>query len=357
MTDRKGNTNRKLTNARKARKDEYYTQREVIEDELHWYKNDFQGHTVLCNCNDWPKDGFPRSEFVRFFMRKMASWNIPRLIAVGYRDSYGTLFEEGHGTLYELVNDGRPADQSYTEDDFKVTELEESGGFETPECERLLDIPGVIVCTNPPFSLLRDYLPLLDRHHVGFLVLAPINAVTYKEIFPLFKEARCWLGVSIHGGERAFWVPEEYADDSYGFARDSEGHAYAKVGVRWFTNLPSGRTGKNELSLEGNRYYGNESKYPKYDNYDAINVDHTQDIPEDYFGDMGVPITFLDKWAPQVDDIERERERERERENGFRIIGKLNSGTTEPYDHGQPRINGRNLYKRIIIQRSGSSAS
>ena len=293
MTDRKGNTNRQLTAARKARKDEFYTTKQIVEEELHWYQKDFQGRPVLCNCNDWPE-----SEFVKFFMRKMASWNIPKLVAVGYENTVGTLFEKGHGTLYELTNDGRPADQPYTMKDFKVIELEGSGGFETPECERLLDIPGVIVCTNPPFSLFRRFLPLLLDHHVGFLILGNINAVTYKELFPYFMREECWLGVGPSRGASHFIVPESYAEElKPGFYDPKTGTA--KFGnIRWFTNLAGGRTNKNNLSLEGNYYRGHESLYPKYDNYDAINVDKVADIPIDYFGEMGVPITFLDKWAP-----------------------------------------------------------
>ena len=353
---RKGNTNRQLRAARKAKKDEFYTSRQVIEAELQWYRKDFIGRPVLCNCNDWPKDGFPRSEFVRFFMKKMASWNIPKLIAVGYQDSVGTLFEEGHGTLYVLENDGRPADQPYTEDDFKVTELEGSGGFQTPECERLLDIPGVIVCTNPPFSGFRVFMGVLQAHHVGFLVLGNINAVAYKEIFPLFLNNQCWLGVSIHSGDRPFYVPDDYPLEAAGSGYDEDGHPYIRVkGVRWFTNLSGGRVGKNELSLEGNYYTGHESEFPKYDDYDAINVNRVADIPIDYFGEMGVPITFLDKWAPQVDDTERERERERERVR-FSPLGHVGSYSPDGYSLAESvHIRGAKKFKRLIIQRSVSS--
>ena len=389
---RKGNTNRQLRAARKAKKDEFYTSRQVIEAELQWYRKDFIGRPVLCNCNDWPKDGFPRSEFVRFFMKKMASWNIPKLIAVGYQDSVGTLFEEGHGTLYVLENDGRPADQPYTEDDFKVTELEGSGGFQTPECERLLDIPGVIVCTNPPFSGFRVFMGVLQAHHVGFLVLGNINAVAYKEIFPLFLNNQCWLGVSIHSGDRPFYVPDDYPLEAAGSGYDEDGHPYIRVkGVRWFTNLSGGRVGKNELSLEGNYYTGHESEFPKYDDYDAINVNRVADIPIDYFGEMGVPITFLDKWAPQVDDTERERERERtgslqsartrrqlfagriqsggirahsgseevqaSHHPTFRLVGKLQNGTDVPWDKSKPIVMGQEKYVRFLIQRSDCLAS
>lgn len=372
---RKGNTNRQLIAARKAKKDEFYTTRQVIESELHWYQRNFAGRPVLCNCNDWPKDGFPRSEFVRFFMKKMASWNIPKLIAVGYQDSVGTLFEEGHGTLYVLENDGRPADQPYTEDDFKVTELEDSGGFQTPECERLLDIPDVIVCTNPPFAGFRDFMGLLQAHDVGFLVLGNINAVTYKEIFPLFLNNRCWLGVSIHSGDRPFYVPDDYPLQASGSGYDEDGHPYIRVkGVRWFTNLSGGRVGKNELSLEGNYYKGHEAKYPKYDNYDAINVNRVADIPIDYFGEIGAPITFLDKWAPEPADSATEREREREewvqnhtiagtqtrrtkslQENhhpAFRLVGELNHGKDGPFDVAAPMIGGRVKFKRLLVRRT-----
>lgn len=415
MTEHKGNTNRQLTAARKARKDEFYTTKQIVEEELHWYQKDFQGRPVLCNCNDWPE-----SEFVKFFMKKMASWNIPNLYAVGYENTVGTLFEKGHGTLYELENDGRPADQPYTEKDFKTTELEGSGGFETPECERLLDIPGVIVCTNPPFSLTKVMLPTLVAHGCGFLVMGNINAVTYKEIFPLFLNSQCWLGVSLHGKRLEFKVPDEYPLTNSTNRVDDEGNRFITINgsVRWFTNLASGKIGKNELSLEGNYYVGHEARYPKYDNYDAINVDKVADIPIDYFDEMGVPITFLDKWAPDSGGFEitgrdfeqagpiTEREREREkwctrnaststgedstvesssdipacRECGqlptgrvqsgdgrlcawsqevqtayhptFRLIGEINHGKDGPWDKAATTIQGRSVYKRLLIRRN-----
>lgn len=385
MGDRvKGSSNKDLTAARKARKDEFYTTREVIEDELKWYREDFKGRPVLCNCNDWPE-----SEFVKFFMRKMSSWNIPKLTAVGYRDTVGTLFEEGHGTKYELVNDGRPADQPYTVDDFAVTELEGDGGFDSPECEQLLDEPNVIVCTNPPFSKAKTFLPLLVSHHVGFLILGNINSVTYRDVFPLFMANECWLGVSIHSGDRPFIVPEDYPLEATGTGHDAKGRPFIRVkGVRWFTNLDGGRIGKNELNLEGNHYYGNEEQYPKYDDYDAINVSKVADIPEDYFGEMGVPITFLDKWAPNIENsTEREREREHmvlspgnreqrpidrgglqdhhQRQAGlqpshcpaFQVIGELNHGKDGPHDKATPTIDGRTIFKRLLIRRSESSAN
>lgn len=377
-----GNTNRNLTAARKARRDEFYTQRHVIEDELQWYERDFRGRTVICNCNDWPRDGYPRSEFVRFFMRKMASWRIPRLIAVGYRETVGTLFENGRGTLYELANDGRPADRPYMEDDFTVTELDDSGGFETPECRRLLDIPNAIVCTNPPFGLFRDFMKVLDAHNVGFLVLGNLNAVTCKEIFPMFMDGRCWLGVSIHSGDRPFYVPDDYPLNAAGCGVDEQGHPYIRVkSVRWFTNLPSGRIGKNELSLEGNSYQRHPEKYPKYDDYDAINVNRVADIPEDYYGEIGVPITFLDKWAPDPDkSLERERvpfgrqnrhgnqpirlrapHRQRNSQiqadphPAFTLIGELRHGKDGPFDRAIPLVGGLMKYTRLLIQRSDFS--
>ena len=389
-TTSKGNTNRQLTAARKAKKDEFYTTKQIVEDELHWYQDDFRNRPVLCNCNDWPN-----SEFVKYFMRKMASLNIPKLIAVGYENTVGTMFEEGHGTLYELVNDGRPADQPYTIEDFKTTKLEGSGGFETPECENLLDIPNVIVCTNPPFSRIKSFLPMLDRHNVGFLVLANINAITYKECFSLIMNERCWLGVN--NGNMWFRVPDDYesnGDNDKRFRVDEDGGHWRSIGnACWFTNLNGGRIGKNELSLEGNRY--DPMKYPKYDDYDAINVDRVQEIPEDYFGEMGVPVTFLTKWAPEPAESVTERERERERERTgsiqsarthrqllagriqsggirahsgseevqashhptFRLVGELHHGTDGPWDKSKPIVMGREKYVRFLIRRSDCLAS
>lgn len=381
MGKQKGGSNRNLTAARKAKKDEFYTTREVVEDELKWYKDDFQGHPVLCNCNDWPN-----SEFVKFFMRKMSSWNIPKLTAIGYRDTVGTLFENGRGTKYELINDGRPADQPYTEKDFIVTELNGDGSFDSPECEALLDESNVIVCTNPPFSRFREFLPMLDRHGISYLIVGNINAVTYKEIFPIFIKNNCWLGISLHGARIEFQVPEDYPLLNSTNRIDDEGRHFITIngGIRWFTNLGGGRVGKNNLNLEGNRYYGNEDKYPKYDNYDAINVDKVADIPEDYFGEIGVPITFLDKWAPEPNSdathththtsmvIGRERrelsdgriqlgnshlpQRNQEIQEAhhpaFQVIGLDRYVPNNPRPGYRFTIKGKETYARMIVQRS-----
>lgn len=331
-----GLTNKQLTTAKKAKKDEFYTTRKVIEDELIHYKHDFTGRPVLCNCNDWPE----RSEFVRFFMRHMHDWNIPRLIAVGYREDAGTLLGNGTGVKYELRNDGR--DTEYTLEDFTITPLAGTGGFETPECEQLLDIPNVIVCTNPPFGRFRQYLPLLAEHDVGFLIIGNLNAVTYKEIFPLFKTERCWLGVSIHSGDRPFNVPDDYPLEAANHGYDENGRPYIRVNtVRWFTNLSGGLSDKNRPATTGSHYAGHEQDYPEYDDYPAINVDRLSDIPDDYMGEMGVPVTILDHWGPsRLADG-----------NGFRLLGVLNHGKDGDWDKALPQVNGVIKFKRLLIQR------
>ena len=181
----------------------------------------------------------------------------------------------------------------------KLTELEGDGDFRSKECLALLDESDIVV-TNPPFSLFREYVSVLMEHKKHFIIIGNVNAITYKEFFPLLKENRVWIGASIHSGDRKFYVPDDYPLNAAGCGIDDEGRRFIRVkGVRWYTNLDIKQ--RHEEMILVKRY--NSESYPKYDNYDAINVDSTADIPCDFDGAMGVPITFMDKYSPDQFEI------------------------------------------------------
>lgn len=313
-----------LTAARMRRADEFLTRPETVEAELGRYREDFTGRPVVCPANDWTDRG--PSAFVRFLMDRMADWRIPELIAVHYHADADTLFPTGTGRLYRLINDGR--DGPYTERDFTMLPLDGTGGFDTPAAEALLDTPDVIVATNPPFSRFRRFMGLLDRHRTDFLILGNLNAALTEPLWSMILAGRVWLGVSIHAGDRPFDVPADYPG-----ARDG---TLRVTGVRWYTSLPAGLADKNRRTFTA-RY--SPDRHPRFDMIDAIDVDRVADIPVDWPGLMGVPITFLDSWAPG---------------DPFDLIGKLDHGTG-PADPAQPIIDGRQRYKRLLIRRSNGT--
>lgn len=195
--------------------------------------------------------------------------------------------------------------------------------------------------TNPPFSLFREHLAQLVEYEKKFIILGNVNAITYKGVFPLIQQNRLWLGPSIHSGDRAFRVPPDYPLKASGFYSDEKGNNYIRVtGVRWFTNCEIAK--RHEDLILYKRYTPEE--YPTYDNYKAINVNKVKDIPEDYFGVMGVPITFLDKYNPDQFEILGKDSQVKDKLSYLRNSdwkGSFNSGC----------INGKNLYARIFIQR------
>ena len=216
--------------------------------------------------------------------------------------------------------------------------LKGNGDFRSQECIELLKQADIVV-TNPPFSLFREYVAQLVEYDKKFLIIGNINVVTYKEVFPLIRDNKMWLGPSITSGDRKFNVPEDYPLNAAGCGIDSDGKRYIRVkGVRWFTNLDHNKR-HEELDLVC-RYTSEE--YPKYDNYNAINIGKTVDIPYDYDGYMGVPITFLDKYNPDQ----------------FVILGCSDNGAVpDEYKlphfkrHNEPYVHGQKKYKRIFIRR------
>ena len=319
--------NKNLNEAKVAKKDEFYTQLSDIEHELLHYEHHFHGKTVLCNCDD------PRvSNFFHYFSHKFEPLGLKKLITTCYKsqrpdmfsrhDSEKAIYLEYAGDL----NNNRVPDP----DEIGVKPLQSDGDFRNSECIALMRQADV-VSTNPPFSLFREYVALLVEHKKNFLIIGNINAVSYKEIFQLIKENKLWLGPSIRSGDREFGVPEYYPLEAASCRIDSDGKKFIRIkGVRWFTNLDHKK--RHEDMVLYKQYSADE--YPKYDNYDAINVDKTVDIPVDYAGVMGVPITFLDKYNPDQ----------------FEIIGQMATTKIDEFNFGYPYIQGKKKYARILIR-------
>ena len=309
--------NEGLSKARDAKKDEFYTAYEDIQAEMNHYEDKFQGKTVLCNCDD-PFE----SNFCKFFLRNFNYLGLKRLICTSYSTSpfigqQLTLFDgadepvvRGHGYVMDVKEVPMANGRGVSDEDIDallkskkrgVKKLKGDGDFRSEECIDYLKQADVVV-TNPPFSLFREYVAQIMVYQKDFLIIGNVNAITYKDIFPLIKNNKLWLGASIHSGDRKFYVPNDYPLRAAGCGVEDDGRKYIRVkGVRWFTNLDYAM--RHEELVLYKRYYGNEEEYPKYDNYDAINVDKTADIPCDYFENLGVPLTYLDKYNPSQFEI------------------------------------------------------
>lgn len=312
-----GNT--MLEKAKKAKADEFYTQMVDIEAELRHYKQHFKGKVILCNCDD-PFE----SNFFKYFAMNFNYLELKKLIATCYAGSHVVgeqlslfdvkSFEEEPSDPrlpYKIeisdvtdVNDDGAVDLTDVEYLLKnrknvLTLLDGDGDFRSQECIELLKEADIVV-TNPPFSLFREYVAQLVKYNKSFIIIGNQNAITYKEIFPLIKDNKIWLGQSIHSGDREFRVPDNYPLKAAGYRVDHNGNKYIRVkGVRWFTNLDVPI--RHETLTLYKRY--NPIEYPRYVNYDAIEVSKTAEIPYDYEGEMGVPITFLDKYNPEQFEI------------------------------------------------------
>ena len=288
--------NRNLHAANRAKKDEFYTQLADIENELRHYTSHFRGATVYCNCDD------PRvSNFFHYFAYNFRRLGLKKLITTCYKNQQMNMFSQ-HDTekAIWLEYDGTENETGVpTAEDIGMHPLEGDGDFRSAECIELLKQADIVV-TNPPFSLFREYVAQLVAYDKKFLIIGNMNATTYKEIFPLFQDNRIWYGASIKSGDREFGVPEHYPLTAATSRVDEYGKRYIRVkGVRWFTNLDHSKR-HDELILW--KKYSPE-EYPTYDNYDAINVDKTREIPVDYAGAMGVPISFLDRHNPEQFEI------------------------------------------------------
>ena len=283
-------------NAKKSKADEFYTQLADIEKEMNHYKDFFKGKTVLCNCDD------PRiSNFFKYFALKFNELGLKKIITTCYKNQEVDLFSQNDCEKAVYIEyTGNPNNPTSTDfSTIEVKELKGDGDFRSQECIELLKQADVVI-TNPPFSLFREYIAQLIKYEKKFIILGNVNALSYKETFALIKENKLWLGYSIHSGDREFGVPDSYPLNAAGCRTDENGKKYIRVkGVRWFTNIDYNER-HEELVLYKN--YSPE-EYPKYENYDAINVDVSTDIPIDYDGVIGVPITFLDKYSPDQFEI------------------------------------------------------
>lgn len=376
--------NADLNKAAAARKDEFYTQLSDIEKEMRYYKRHFKGKTVLCNCDD-PFE----SKFFEYFVKRFNALGLKKLIATCYSGSpiagtqlslfgdvppktFETPYKAVVTKVYDATGDGYidmlDVAELFKMGENKLTRLKGNGDYRSPECVALLDEADIVV-TNPPFSKFRDYVALLVEHSKDFIIIGNIGAFTYKETFPLLMHDEMWLGASIHSGDRAFWVPDDYPLEAAGCGIDPEtGRKFIRVkGVRWFTTLDH-RQRHEGLDLY-KRY--DPDIYPKYDNFDAIEVSSTSEIPCDYAGVMGVPITFLDKYSPDQFEIvgitktwfgaasKTYPKQTQVDKNGRRsLVSKLNDGAvlkvdTPPKDKTYYEVDGKmyvQTYPRILVK-------
>jgi hypothetical protein len=321
---KKGCDNGQLIKAKKEKHDEFYTRFEDIEAEVSKYKKYFKNKVVYLNCDDKEQ-----SMFWKFFELNFDAFQLKKLIATYYSET-----EPVYAYKLELSEDCN-GDGFIDQKDIVKTPLVGNGDFRSQECIEILK-ESDIVCTNPPFSLFREYVAQLMEYNKQFLILGNNNAVTYKEIFPLIKDNKIWLGYSCNKTMK-FYVPDQYEAQGY-----DEGVPYVKVpAITWFTNIPNKKRSEpmvlTATYAEGPNH---REDYPKYDNYDAIEVSKCKNIPSDYDGVMGVPITFLNDYCPEQ----------------FEILGMMSGATGEAMingNDGQKKfyINNKGVYARILLKR------
>ncbi len=368
------NTN--LANAKSAKNDEFYTQYPDIQKEINAYldydPNVFRGKTVLLPCDDpeW-------SNFTKFFAQNFELLGLKKLISTSYAPEskkykipyYPTLFETSRpyfdadkskikGKIFVLESDVT-GDNRINIEDLEWQYLEGDGDFRSAEICALRDEADIIV-TNPPFSLFREFIAWIMKAKKKFIVIGNMNAITYKEVFPMIKDNKIWLGVSIHSGDREFGVPDTYPLAAAGWRIDEVGNKYIRVkGVRWFTNIDHGRrhqplqlmTMAENFKHSKHKEIRGRKEYIHYENYDAIEVPYTDAIPSDYDEAMGVPISFIDKYCPEQFeiigiglelanmDIIREK------------LGKLNGGPRLYVERDGELVR---LYERILIRKKNN---
>ena len=284
--------NERFDNAKKNKNDEFYTRLEDIEKELNHYKEYFKGKTIFCNCDD------PRiSNFFKYFALNFNEFGLKKIISTCYKNQDVDLFTQNDCEKAVYIEyTGNPNDPTSTDfSTIEVKELKGDGDFRSQECIELLKQSDVVI-TNPPFSLFREYVAQLIKYDKKFIIVGHQNAISYKEIFSLIKENKLWLGYGFKGGA-AHFINTHYED--YASAGDHKEGMIRVSGVVWFTNID---IKKRHEELVMYKTY-NPEEFPKYENYEAINVDVSTDIPIDYDGVIGVPITFLDKYSPDQFEI------------------------------------------------------
>ncbi len=322
-----------LRRAKAAKNDEFYTDITDIEKEMNAYYDHnhrvFRGKTILCPCDDpeW-------SNFTKYFTLNFKRLGLKKLICTCYNKEEG-----GHGKMLVLEGDTNGNGKIET-DDIVATEMEGNGDFRSEEVKKLLKEADIVI-TNPPFSLFREFIAWLMESGKKFSIIGNMNAVSCKDVFPLIKENKVWIGATIHSGDRKFFVPDNYPLEAAGCGIDENGKRYIRVkSVRWFTNIehdvlhePLDLSTKRQLEKKG-------VMFPKYDNYDAIDVSETKNTPRDYKGVMGVPITWLDKYCPEQFEIMGITEA-----NGVGLSNGLWKGGNK-----KAAVNGEEKYSRIFIK-------
>lgn len=323
------NLQNNLTLARNNKKDEFYTQLSDIERELKHYKKHFKNKVVLCNCDD------PFiSNFFNYFALNFEKLGLKKLITTCFKSQSMNLFStnDSEQAIYlEYIGD-RNGNNVPDPEEIGIKHLKSDGDFRSKECIELLKQADIIV-TNPPFSLFREYVSQLVEYDKKFIIVGHQNAISYVEIFRLMKENKVWLGYGFNGGAGHF-INSHY--ENYATAGDHKEGMIRVSGVHWFTNLDINK--RHEDLILYKTY--NENDYPKYDYYDAINCNKTKDIPMDYKGNIGVPITFLDKYNPDQFEI-------------IDAIGRyslISGATEETKGKYLTKINGIKTYARVIIR-------
>ena len=334
-----------LNKAKSAKdNDEFYTTYETIAKEMEHYTSHFENKTVLCNCDD-PFE----SNFSKYFIKNFNKLRLKGLICTSYcaskvlgteselTDEEGNILSNRNGYVVSLKNVPQRINEDSSDSDIHdflknqkvVKRLKGNGDFRSDECIEYLRKSDIVV-TNPPFSLFRDLIILVTKYNKKFLVIGNQNAITYKEIFPLIQENKAWIGYQF--GDMSFRVPNDSKPRDTRFWIDESGQKWRSLGnAMWLTNIDMNR---RHQSLILDKIYDRD-KYPKYDEYDAIEVSKVSDIPKDYDGIMGVPITFLNKHNPEQ----------------FEIIGEANHGSDNSFDLFKPTVQGKLKFKRILIKR------
>lgn len=300
--------NLRLNQAFLLKKDEFFTLYEDVEKELQHYSTVMRGKAVFCNCDD-PFE----SAFFKYFLINFDRLGLKSLTSTCYSSSSlsGREYPVTDNCAYKAVVTRLPENALMRPDGSldlesvfklegnKLERLLGDGDFRSKECVDIL-VGSDLIVTNPPFSLFREFIGLLEKYKKKYIVLGNMNAATCKELFPLFGDNKLWYGKSIRSGDRKFFVPDDYPLKAANCGVDCNGRRFIRVkGVRWFTNVESG---EYVPPLNLNSTY-DPLTYPKYDNYDAIEVGKTSNIPRDFEGVMGVPITFLDKYCPEQFEI------------------------------------------------------
>jgi Adenine-specific methyltransferase EcoRI len=326
--------NTSLKKAKAGKNDEFYTALTDIEKELRHYKQHFKNKVVFCNCDD------PRiSNFFDYFSKKFEDLGLKKLITTCYKNQEMDLFSthKSERAIYLEYTGDKNGNRIPDPEEIGIHPLQGDGDFRSRECIELLKQADIVV-TNPPFSLFREYVAQLIEHDKKFLIIGNQNNLTYKEIFKLVKENKIWTGVD-NGGTKWFKVPDHYDIETETRIKTENGQKYFSMGsVYWFTNLDN----RKRHIILFKTYYGNESEYPTFDNYNAINVNKVAEIPMDYKGVMGVPITFIDKYNP----------------NQFEIISSNDvrkNDSIPTKEHGlikdkEGAINGKPTYVRVLIR-------